>query len=102
MLAQHAQIRGFVMELSDEIKAGDVSLETLRSIGKLLEAHIRLEEREVFPMIEETLPQEALKEVAARLVVKEAGPQAEPWVSLEGLSYDPWPGLGDSEGGGRG
>lgn len=53
-------------------------------------------------MIEETLPQEALKEVAARLVVKEAGPQAEPWVSLEGLSYDPWPGLGDSEGGGRG
>ena len=37
------------MELSDEIKAGDVSLETLRSIGKLLEAHIRLEERRCFP-----------------------------------------------------
>lgn len=74
MLAQHAQIRGLVMELSDEAKDGNVPLETLRSIGELLEDHIRLEERQVFPMIEETLPEEALKEVASRLAVKKAGP----------------------------
>ena len=100
MLAQHAQIRGLIMELSDEVRKGAVRSETLAGIGELLESHIRLEEREVFPMIEEILPEEGLKEVASRLKVKEAGPQTEPWVPKEGLSYEPWPGSGDSEGGG--
>src|SRR5829696_7701919 len=62
-------------------------------------AQIRLEEREVFPMIEEVLPEEGLTEVASRLKVKEAGPRAEPWVPKDGLSYKPWPRPGDSEGG---
>ena len=99
MLAQHAQIRGLVMQLSDEYAAGNTRPETLRDIGDRLEVHIRLEERQVFPMIEEALSEEALKEVASRLVVKDAGPRAEPWVPTEGLFYDPWPGPGDSEGG---
>ena len=100
MLGQHAQIRGLVMELSDEVRNGVVRTETLKGIGELLETHIRLEEREVFPMIEEALPEEALREVAARLEAKESWPQAEPWVPAKGLSYDPLPGPGDSEGGG--
>ncbi len=96
MLAQHARIRGLVMQLSDEYADGSLRPETIGEIGELLETHIRLEEREVFPMIEEAFPEAALKEVASRLAVKEA----EPWVPMEGLSYDPWPGPGDSEGGG--
>lgn len=100
MLLQHARIRGLAMQLSDEVERGDVRPETLREIGEELEAHIRLEEREVFPMIEETLSEEGLKEVASRLAVKEAGPRAEGWVPAEGLSYGAWPGPGDSEGGG--
>jgi iron-sulfur cluster repair protein YtfE (RIC family) len=100
MLAQHARIRGLVMQLSDEVTDGDARPETLRSIGELLEAHIRLEERQAFPMIEETLTDDALREVADRLKVAEAGSGAEPWVPTEGLSYSPWPGPGDSEGGG--
>ena len=48
MLAQHARIRGLVMELSDEATSGNVRPETLRNIGEELEQHIRLEEREVF------------------------------------------------------
>ena len=100
MLAQHARIRGLVMGLSDEVKVGGVRPQTLGSIGELLETHIRLEEREVFPTIEEALPEEALREVAARLEAKESWPQAEPWVPAKGLSYDPLPGPGDSEGGG--
>jgi hemerythrin-like domain-containing protein len=100
MLAQHAQIRGLVMKLSDEVRNGVVNPETLEGIGELLETHIRLEEREVFPMIEEVLPEEGLTEVASRLKVKEAGPRSEPWVPKEGLFYEPWPGPGDSEGGG--
>jgi hemerythrin-like domain-containing protein len=98
MLAQHAQIRGLVMQLSDEYAAGNTRPETLRDIGDRLEVHIRLEERQVFPMIEEALSEEALKEVTSRLVVKDAGPRAEPWIPTEGLSYDPWPGPGDSQG----
>ncbi len=78
MLAQHAQIRGLVMELSDEVRNGVVKSETLEGLGELLETHIRLEEREVFPLIEKVLPEEGLAEVASRLKVKEAEPRAEP------------------------
>ena len=100
MLLQHARIRGLVIGLSDEVKGGSVRLETLGSIGELLETHIRLEEREVFSTIEEALPEEALREVADRLEAKKTQPQSEPWVPAQGLSYDPLPGPGDSEGGG--
>ena len=100
MLTQHARIRGLAMQLSDELKQDRVREDTLRNLGKQLEAHIRLEEREVFPLIEETLPEGALQEVASRLEVFEPGPPHERWVPAEGLSFDPWPGPGDSEGGG--
>jgi hemerythrin-like domain-containing protein len=100
MLLQHARIRGLVMGLSDEVKVGGVRPQTLGSIGELLEAHIRLEEREVFPTIEEALPEETLREVSARLEAKKSGPHTESWVPAQGLSYDPLPGPGDSEGGG--
>ena len=82
MLEDHALIRGLVMRLSDEVVSGTVRAETLRELGERLEAHIRLEE------------------LSARLETKEAGPRAEPWVPAEGLTYAPWPGPGDSAGGG--
>ncbi len=100
MLSQHSRIRGLVMRLSDEVVDDNVRPETLREIGELLEEHIRLEERVVFPLVEESLPEAALAELAARLEVKEAGPRVEPWVPAEEVSYAPWPGPGDSEGGG--
>jgi iron-sulfur cluster repair protein YtfE (RIC family) len=101
MLAQHASIRGLVMELSDEAVRGEVRRETLRSLEAQLENHIRLEERVVFLLIEETLPEHALKEAASRLEAFEIGGlPAEPWIPTGGLSFDPYPGPGDSEGGG--
>jgi hemerythrin-like domain-containing protein len=100
MLAQHARIRALVMQLSDEVVGGNVRSKTLHEIGEQLEAHIRLEEQTVFPLVEKSLSQAALTELAARLEVKEAGPRIEPWVPAEELSYAPWPGPGDSEGGG--
>jgi hemerythrin-like domain-containing protein len=100
MLTQHAQIRGLAMQLSDELEQDKIREDTLRNLGEQLEAHIRLEEREVFPLIEETLREQALQEVASRLNVFEPGPPHERWVPVEGLSFDPWPGPGDSEGGG--
>ena len=100
MLTQHALIRGLAMQLSDELEQGKIREDTLRNLGEQLETHVRLEEREVFPLIEETLPEHALQEVASRLDVFEPGPPHERWVSAEGFSFDPWPGPGDSEGGG--
>jgi hemerythrin-like domain-containing protein len=100
MLTQHARIRGLAMQLSDELEQEEVRKDTLRTLGEQLEAHIRLEEREVFPLIEETLPEGGLQEVASRLEVLEPGPPHERWVPAEGLSFDSWPGPGDSEGGG--
>jgi hypothetical protein len=88
------------MQLSDELEQGKIREGTLRNLGEQLEAHIRLEERRVFPLIEETLPERALQEVGSRLDVFEPGPPHEPWVPAEGLSFDPWPDPGDSEGGG--
>lgn len=100
MLAQHAYIRALIVRLSDEVMGGNVRTETLHEIGEQLEAHIRLEERVVFPLLEESLSEAALTELAARLEVKEAGPRVELWIPAEELSYAPWPGPGDSEGGG--
>jgi len=100
MLEDHACIRGLVMRLSDEVEGENVRPETLREIGDRLETHIRLEERVVFPLVEKSLPEAALTELAARLEVKEEGPRVEPWVPAEEISYAPWPGPGDSEGGG--
>ena len=54
MLEDHARIRGLVMQLSDEVVSGNVRTETLHEIGERLEAHIRLEERVAFPLIEES------------------------------------------------
>ncbi len=74
MLAQHARIRGLVMRLGDEVAGGGARPETLRGIGELLEAHIRLEERRVFPMIEDALADEGLEELASRLAQAEPDP----------------------------
>jgi hemerythrin-like domain-containing protein len=100
MMEDHARIRGLVMQLSDEAIGENDRLKTLHEIGERLEAHIRLEERVVFPLIEESLSEAALKELAVRLEVKDAVPRTEPWVPAEELSYAPWPDPGDSEGGG--
>ncbi len=59
------------MELGDELGRQGVQGETLRTLGERLEAHIRLEERKVFPFIEETLPDRALNEVTSRLEASE-------------------------------
>lgn len=67
MLVQHARIRGLAMQLGEEAGRDEVRVETLRELGERLEAHIRLEERVVFPMIEENLPERALHEFASLL-----------------------------------
>ena len=52
MLADHARIRAHAARL-ERGEAGD---EELRLLGEQLAGHVRLEERVVFPLVEETLP----------------------------------------------
>lgn len=51
MLDEHLAIRREALR----IEAGEASLEELRELGVLLEAHVRFEERQLFPLIEAAL-----------------------------------------------
>ena len=75
MLAQHIAIRRLVFELQTAQAADDRArcLELAHQIGALLEAHIRLEEHEVFELIQKTLDDGALVELGRRLTAWEAG-----------------------------
>lgn len=60
MLIQHVQIHGMVNKL---LLADDPSYEAFRELGELLDAHIRKEEREIFPLIEKEVPESVLWEI---------------------------------------
>lgn len=61
--AEHLELRVMVRRA----RRGDVSLEELRSCGDEISAHIRFEERELFPIIEAALSDADLKELGAEL-----------------------------------
>jgi hemerythrin-like domain-containing protein len=58
---QHVQLQGFARRLQIAVAAGSVDRETLAAAGALLDAHIRLEERQLFPLIEELVPDDELR-----------------------------------------
>jgi hypothetical protein len=55
------QLEGFARTLGIAVAAGIADRETLHAVGELLDAHIRLEERELFPLIEELVPDDELR-----------------------------------------
>src|SRR5205823_13939352 len=55
---QHMQLEGFARKLEIGVAAGIVDRETLDATGELLDADIRLEERQLFPLIEELVSSE--------------------------------------------
>ena len=55
------QLEGFSRKLDIAVAAGIVERETLDAAGELLDAHIRLEERQLFPLIEELVPDDELR-----------------------------------------
>ncbi len=60
-LCDHVAIRG----RADQVLNG--SLDQLDALGELIAAHVRLEERELFPLIENAMPADRLAVVAAAL-----------------------------------
>lgn len=63
MLLEHVTIRSGMQKLfADELAEAEI-----RELGALLHAHIRKEERILFPMMEEAIPEEKLQELAPYL-----------------------------------
>ncbi len=58
---QHVQLEGFARKLEIAVAAAIVDRDTLDAAGELLEAHIRLEERRLFPLIEQLVPDDELR-----------------------------------------
>lgn len=66
-LLDHVRIRRDV----ERLRAG-ASPELLHELGGRLAEHVKLEENELFPLVEQTLPQPALAELGERLLEEHA------------------------------
>jgi hemerythrin-like domain-containing protein len=61
VLADHAEIRAAVRDFEQRLAAqAPIETEEMARVGKLLHDHVRLEENEVFPRIENVLGEEQL------------------------------------------
>lgn len=55
-------------DLARALERGNaLDIDRIRSLGERFDEHIRLEERVIFPLIEEAVPEEELVELAASL-----------------------------------
>lgn len=52
-LEEHVRIKALVERLRDELHGGSPTLQTMVAVADLLQEHIRLEEKELFPLIEQ-------------------------------------------------
>lgn len=63
-VADHLRLHSHVRVLRRQLSGGDVSGELLTSIAELLEAHVRFEEQELFPLIESNISEGDLTDLA--------------------------------------
>lgn len=68
VLSEHVAIR----HAAGRLEADELSLDALQRLGKNLSDHVRLEERQLFPLIEAALPADDLERLAAALAEREA------------------------------
>jgi quercetin dioxygenase-like cupin family protein len=73
-LLEHQRIHALVERLKRGLAAGDADAATMRELAELLVAHVRLEERELFPLIEEVVSKESLSELDLAPVQEVAQP----------------------------
>ncbi|MFC2948055.1 hemerythrin domain-containing protein [Virgibacillus sediminis] len=72
MLLEHVTIRSYVQQI---ITSDENSVSLMNRLGQLLDSHIRKEERIIFPMIEDELPEKELQKLKPYLHVDEIPPQ---------------------------
>jgi quercetin dioxygenase-like cupin family protein len=63
-LLEHQRLHARAAQLKRLVGAGTVDLALMRDLAALLESHVRLEERQLFPLIESLLADEALADLA--------------------------------------
>lgn len=68
LLEEHSLLRSYINSLQSE----DPSILVIESFAKLLEQHVRFEERVYFPAAEEALSEEQLKEIGEQLKGEDA------------------------------
>jgi hypothetical protein len=56
ILVEHIEIRELVDELERDARAGDVEPRLMRRVAGAFSAHIKLEERQLFPMLQRVAP----------------------------------------------
>jgi hypothetical protein len=64
VLTDHVELRRDAAELAEDAKPSPAFL---RRVGARLHAHVRRDERQLFPLIESTLDDRALRALAVRL-----------------------------------
>src|SRR5438874_2527383 len=69
-LLDHQRLHALAAQLTVDLAAGTTDPVLMQELGQLLEAHVRLEERQLFPLIEEVLGEERL--AGLDLTVREA------------------------------
>jgi hemerythrin-like domain-containing protein len=69
-LEDHAAMR----RLADRFEQGEGSIVLVREFGELLERHIRFEERELFPAVQNETDENGMNEIGAEISSRRAGP----------------------------
>jgi hemerythrin-like domain-containing protein len=64
VMLEHLQLHAYVASMGEQIDAGKISPEVAIQLADALEAHIRFEEGEVFPQLEEIVAQDRLDAIA--------------------------------------
>jgi len=63
-VSDHLRLHAYVIALRRQLSQGHVERQLLDAIGELLQAHVRFEEQELFPLIEELIPERELMDLA--------------------------------------
>jgi hemerythrin-like domain-containing protein len=63
VLREHVELRA----LAEQLRAGAATTALIRETGSRLDDHVRLEERKLFPQIQQTLSDEQLDELAVQV-----------------------------------
>lgn len=63
-VTDHLRLHGLVRGLKRQIAEGDVNQATMNEISQLLVEHVHFEEKELFPLVEEQIPQDQLMDLA--------------------------------------
>lgn len=60
----HVELQALTTRLARDLESGCAETDLMRSIAERLQTHIRLEERELFPLLEQVAPADELRALA--------------------------------------